>query len=260
MIIIIILITITILYLFLFVKEHFIINNDLEITLYDNTTTNNLGGYNIGDLLNMPSYWAGWARNPHNDHNIYQSYLEAINQFPNSILYYYSLQRTDNNEPIPNMIKIESATDLYIENNNKNVNNDNNILYVHLRSGDKGVVEDLFINKINELTNNYDKIIILTGIHSDERFEKIDNSKRNLIESLKKINNDKIDINLDNPDNHLVIMRKCKNLLLHKGGFSILGSIIFTGTNLYFTDLFECRHNQEIINNLKNRNITPILL
>jgi hypothetical protein len=239
--------------------EKFIIDDNLTITLYDNVNDNNMGGYNIGDLLNMPSFWAGWNNNPHNNDKYYKAYVTATEQFPNSIIYYYSLLRKDSDEPIPNLHKLEIAVDEYINNNNLNdvLNkvDDNNILYVHLRSGDKGVVEDNYINNINKLAENYEKIIILTGIHSDERFNSIDNSKKYLIESLKKINNNKIEVNLDKPDNHIAIMRKCKNLLVHKGGFSIIGSIIFTGNNLYITDLFECKDNNIIIDHLKNKNI-----
>ena len=34
-------------------------------------------------------------------------------------------------------------------------------------------------------------------------------------------------------------MRKCRNLLIHKGGFSIIGALIFNGENLYITRLFD---------------------
>lgn len=267
MILIIIMIIVLIFYYYILAKETFIIADNLNIILYDQTTTINPGGYNIGDLLNMPSFWAGWGRNPHTNDTNYQAYLDASKNFPKSIIYYYSTLRTNDDEPIPNMNKIENAVDLYIENNDiRNVlneisiNNINNYLYVHLRSGDKGIVEDDFINKINELSNKYNKIVILAGVHSDQRFNEIEKSKNNIIESLKKINNDKIDINLDKADNHLVIMRKCKNLLLHKGGFSILGSIIFTGNNLYFTNLLETKNTQEIINHLKQKNINYSLI
>jgi hypothetical protein len=33
------------------------------------------------------------------------------------------------------------------------------------------------------------------------------------------------------------MMRKCKNLLIHKGGYSMLGGLLFTGNNLYITSL-----------------------
>ena len=138
--------------------------------------------------------------------------------------------------------------------------NDNKTLCIHLRSGDKGIVEDLYIEKINTLSDKYNKIIILTGIHSDQRFEKIDKSKSNLIKSLQKIDNKKIEVCIDNPDNHLVMMRYCKNLLIHKGGFSILGSLIFNGNNLYYTSLFEPHNNVEIVDYVKSKNINYVMI
>ena len=152
--------------------------------------------------------------------------------------------------------------DLFIKNNNVSILinkvNNNNILCVHLRSGDKGIVEDEYINKINILANKYKKIIILSGIHSDETDSTIENSKLNLIRSLKKIKNNKVEIHMDTPDNHLVMMRNAKNLLIHKGGFSILGSLIFNGNNLYYTRLFEPRNNNEIIDHINNKKINYI--
>lgn len=46
-------------------------------------------------------------------------------------------------------------------------------------------------------------------------------------------------VDYNSPDNHLWIMRNCKNLLVHKGGFSILGSLLFQGDNLYLTSFYE---------------------
>jgi len=46
-------------------------------------------------------------------------------------------------------------------------------------------------------------------------------------------------------------MHRCKNLLLHKGGFSVLGSILSTGDNLYATNLFQ--YNQELLDNINSK-------
>jgi hypothetical protein len=248
---IIILILLYIIFLYYTLKEFFI-----EIKIYDQTNNSNIiGGYNLGDLLNMPYYFAGWTNNPHQAYNLYK---EATPSFPNSILYYYSTLRTDENEPIPNLQKIIDAIDMYINNNIDKLDNiinkvnDPNVLCIHLRSGDKGIIEDDFVNKINYLSSKYSKIIILTGVHSDQRFNNIENSKNNTIESINKLNNnDKIEINLEDADIHLCIMHKCKNLLLHKGGFSVLGSILFTGDNLYATDLFQ--YNQELLDSINSK-------
>ena len=242
-----------------------LVDDKFEIPIYYTSENNNLNLYNIGDLLNMPSFWVEeWKRNPHKDEKLYKQYLYSASEFKNSILYYYSTLRTDENEPIPNIQKIEDATELYIKNNNCNdlINkvNDINVLCIHLRSGDKGIVENEYIDKINILVSKYNKIIILCGIHTDQTFETIDNSKLNLIKSLQKINvkNNNIEVHLDTPDNHLVMMRYCKNLLIHKGGFTALGIILFNGNNLYYTFLHYGCNSNELIEHVKNKKINYI--
>ena len=49
-------------------------------------------------------------------------------------------------------------------------------------------------------------------------------------------------------------MRKCKNLLLHKGGFSMLGGLLFTGNNLFITKFFNPLHvnNSEYFKYIKH--------
>jgi UDP-N-acetylenolpyruvoylglucosamine reductase len=49
--------------------------------------------------------------------------------------------------------------------------------------------------------------------------------------------NDNIFIYLDQQDVHIMIMANASNLLLHKGGFSAIGSIVSTG-QLFITHLF----------------------
>ena len=58
-------------------------------------------------------------------------------------------------------------------------------------------------------------------------------------------------------DIDLCIARKCKNLALHKGGFSQIMSFIFEGHNLYLHDkLFDGFHTKY----LKNFNINPVII
>jgi len=233
------------------------IDENLDIPIYDNSNKND-GGYAIGDLLNMPSVCGIWYQNPHNSEETYESFLNVSKQYPESILAIYSSLRTDTNEPIPNLSKIEQAVDIYTiytKQKHQILYDDDQVLFIHLRSGDKGVVEDYYIEKINQVASKYRSLVVLTGIHADQRFHTTEQSKRNLIESLKKINSSKIQLNLDTADNHLVIMRKCKNLMVHKGGFSTLGCIVFTGDQLYLTELHECRQSEQLINHLKSKHI-----
>ena len=146
-----------------------------------------------------------------------------------------------------NNIKSDLTTDL-----------DSETLYIHLRSGDRGIVESLYLKKIKYLSEKYKKIIILVGIHRDEQLTKLDKSKKNLKMSLNKIKDMGIEFTVDynSPDHHLCLMRNCKNLLVHKGGFSILGSLLFQGDNLYLTSLYNpLKKNNKIIKYLNNYQI-----
>lgn len=200
--------------------------------------------YNIGDLLNMPSFFANWNNNPHNNQNLYNAFNKMGSYYKGSILNIYKTTREneDLSESIPNIDRLRLSVDTFkINNNINNTNINKNSLYIHLRSGDKGVVEPLFIRYIKYLSSKYQKIVILVGIHSEQRREKIVNSKKNLEISLNRIKNNGIEFSVDynTPDNHLCIMRNCNNLLVHKGGFSILGSLLFKGKNLYITSFYE---------------------
>jgi hypothetical protein len=200
--------------------------------------------YNIGDLLNMPSFFANWNNNPHANESAYYIYNLTADYYKGSILNIYKTTREneDLSESIPNIDRLRLSVDTFkINNNINNTDINKNSLYIHLRSGDKGVVEPLFIRYIKYLSSKYQKIVILLGIHSDERKEKIVNSKKNLEISLNNIKNSDIEFTIDynTPDNHLCIMRNCNNLLIHKGGFSILGSLLFKGENLYITSFCE---------------------
>lgn len=145
-----------------------------DIVVHDHKDNNNPNGYNIGDLLNMPSFWhKDWKRNPHGYEMKHNMFISAPKLFPNSIVFYYSTLRTNPEEPIPDMHKIEQATDIYIKKNPACVEkiqgllDDDDVLFVHLRSGDKGAVEDAFIDKINTISHSYKKTIIISGIHCE---------------------------------------------------------------------------------------------
>ena len=221
---------------------------NIEFKIFDESKET----YNIGDLLNMPYFWANANNNPHLNANTYNLFKKTALQYKNNILGIYNNYRIDENEPIPNVEKIRLSVDNYIENNQTNniLNNlilscnDDNTLVVHLRSGDFGIVEDFYIDSIVNLSAKYEKIIILCGIHQiKERHpthlsvtESINNMKISLSKLYLKVPN--ITIDLNEPDIHLCAMRRCKNLLLHKGGFSILGGLLFNGNNLFITTLF----------------------
>jgi hypothetical protein len=208
--------------------------------------------YTIGDTLNMPYFFAKWNNTPHYDDFCYQSFKRAAIQYQNNILGIYASLRTDDDEPIPNVEKIVQACDLYLEQNiNQDADlksksemwDDEDTLYIHLRSGDKGVVEDCFIETIVEMSSKYNRLIVMCGIHHNGHntpyFASVADSKSMLLQSLSKIQSRcQVIIDTSEPDTHLCMMRNCKNLLVHRGGFSVLGALLFNSDNLYITKTF----------------------
>jgi hypothetical protein len=240
--------------------------SNLEFNIFDKDKNS----YIIGDLLNMPHYFGNWNSNPHHNEFVYNLYKTTCLQYPNNILGIYDKLRIDQNEPIPNIDRINSSIDQYIENNldkNSVLKNlldmceDTNTLFVHLRSGDKHVVDDNFVIKLKQISSNYSKIVILTGIHQNaersHNFPSVEESINNTKVSLKKIENELVNteliIDVSEPDIHLSVMRNAKNLLVHIGGFSMIGALAFKGNNLYLTNLFYplAFNNKEFFNILK---------
>jgi hypothetical protein len=205
-------------------------------------------GYNLGDLLNMPFLYGVWEQNPHgSEDRLYRMNIIGQN-YPDSILSNYITERPEN-EVVPNIERIINATEKYIdktqENTNMNLNEifktvrDANYLCVHVRCGDL-LVEEEYIEKIAELSRKYEKVVLLSGINMDEHYLNDHNKKCNFLFFMNKIleRNENIFLHMDSPDNHLAIMRNASNLLLHKGGFSMLGYIVATG-KVFITEFLD---------------------
>lgn len=235
-----------------------------EIVVYDE----NKPTYNIGDLTltafynivdkDFVSHREKYKENKdefiidyiNNNKKYFDVYPNSI--FVNYIKFLEEKSKTDlKSIELPNIELIRKATDQYCD-ENKNVDeffnkiNNQKTLFVHVRSGDKGHVSDDFIDNIHSLENEYEKIILLCGVHNETMYSgSIDNSKKNLTYDINKIigeNNQKYIVNIDEPDVHLCYFRKCKNLLLSHGGFSCLGAILFDGDKLYLTKYFVYSH------------------
>ena len=232
---------------------------DTNIVIFDNNKLT----YNIGDLLNMPYFFAHWKSNPHATIDQYNLFCKTADEYSDSILHIYKTSRiTDGKEDenIPNPHRLRNSVDVYGKNIDiiRNID-DSTTLYVHIRSGDMDVIENGFIDIIYKLyIKQYKNIIILAGIHNDIRFGSKQNNINKLKLSLIKLNNKciKYSINYDTPDNHLYIMRTCRNLLVHKGGFSVIGALIFNGDNLYITGFFNPlnvtdNHNNNFFSHIK---------
>jgi hypothetical protein len=202
-------------------------------------------GYNLGDLLNMPSLLGKWPQTPHCD--AYQLFrMNTIGAgYENSILYNYCINRQSNDEIIPNVpLIIDSVNKFSKENLDKytdiiNIIKDPMNCCIHVRNGDC-YTEDDFIQHIVNMSHKYKNVILLSGLHMEEQFQNNESKMLNFKNTFNSIlgKNDNIFIYLDRPDVHIMIMANASNLLLHKGGFSGIGSIVSTG-RLFVTKRFE---------------------
>lgn len=220
--------------------------NDLFHTqpLYDDDLKMNKDNmlYNLGDLLLVPKLYGYSEWINVKEHS---NYKKTINTYKNSILSYYDKSRKSPNEEIPNFNTIQKSIDFYIE---KNVENERlaqilnfidnkRVVCVHLRTGDFGDVEPKMRETIKELQKQYDYVIIICGLHY--KTEEVNNIFIDNINSFFEDEHTNILISIEDADFHMAMYRKCKNLLVHKGGFTVLASISFQGDNLYIIpDIF----------------------
>jgi hypothetical protein len=233
-----------------------------DIINYDKIIKDDLrnAGYNIGDLLNMPHLNNTWESFPHANIDILERMYLLSKNYENSILNYYCSGREEE-ENIPNINRIIKSVELF-KNKNKNILidilqivKDPNCCCVHIRSGDL-LVELEFIECILKLSDMFNKIILLSGVHLDELYRSEIDKKFIFVNTINHImsQRDNIYVYLNNPDIHLSIMSEASNLLIHKGGFSCLGSIVCNG-NLFITPYFTHAKESNWINKVNKKYI-----
>ena len=129
------------------------------------------GGYNLGDLLNMPNLHNIWNSIPHAD--AYQlSRMKLLGSiYKGSILEFYCNDRENDIDCIPNINLINQSVNKYISINFENLHeiiniiNDENTCCVHLRNGDLETEKD-YIKIIINLSKKFNKIIILSNYNT----------------------------------------------------------------------------------------------
>lgn len=214
-----------------------------DVIIYDIPLENDVraAGYNIGDCLNMPSLLDIWEQNPHADNYALERMNLIGENYKNSVLWYYCKNRKEN-DIVPDIKLIKESVLNFINNNNIyyiNIVKDPRCICIHVRNGDCNT-EHEYKNYIKFISQHFDKVIILSGIHNDEHFKKKQDKINNFVKTMNEILelNTNIYIYLEKADVHLSIMMHASNLLLHKGGFSCLGSIVSTG-KLFITNNFK---------------------
>lgn len=240
-----------------------------DIRIYDLDPKFGESGYNLGDLLNMPYYWAGWPQTPHLNEIYHGVAKNTAANNPNTILGKYYFSRPEK-EKIPNLERLYNTIDNYISDNGFMENkimtlvNSDNVLFVHVRSGDFGVIDKRYSETIKQLAKNYSTVILMSGVNrnhhpGDENSRHNFQCRKNLLDSFNMImeGTDNICVYLAEPDHHISMMRLCKNLLVHRGGFSVIGTFICNG-NIFYTDALSCKDNKEWKEIVKNKNIVKV--
>ena len=203
--------------------------------------------YNLGDILNAPVFWARWP--------LFQSLpvLSTVaSMLPQSIAGRYYNCRSDglgdvSDDPlIPHRPRLlhavnERLADYHDINSRLNLLQKECVLCVHVRSGDYGHVSDDFFKAIETLSKQYAQVIVLSGVHSNGDEEFVAQNKTKLNHCLDRIRTlvPGAIFDFNEPDAHVCFMSKACNLLVHRGGFSILGTLVFSGKNLYITHDFQ---------------------
>ena len=216
-----------------------------DIRIYGKSLLNDAtgAGYNIGDLLNLPSLSGYWNATPHNSIEELERMYIVGHSYPQSVLHYY-IEARPTDEPVPNLYRVIGAVNKYIAHSSVlpeliRVVRSDHVLCVHIRCGDKEA-ESSFLDLIVDLAKDYRFVYIFSGLHLDERFAsnavKITRFVETMNYILEKTSN--VSVILAEPDVHLCLMSKSNHLLLHKGGFSAIGSLVGEGT-VYVTKFME---------------------
>jgi hypothetical protein len=109
-------------------------------------------------------------------------------------------------------------------------------LVVHIRSGDLGGNIKDFKRFILQTAMGFTRVYIISGLHTDERYRKLEDSLRilridigQILLSLKSLGIEAKVHSSFSADHDLYMMFLSKNLLVHKGGFSALGGLVCEG-------------------------------
>lgn len=226
---------------------------------YINKSCDSKDHYSLGDKLNAPLFfdrtWIG----------VDEMYSKkSLTKFCGSIGHLYHSFRPYG-EDIPNIKRLKQSVELYMNlNNNKKFYNliklveNPRTLCIHVRSGDKGIVSDEYLYSIRKAVNDFENVLVICGLHNDTRFKKMKRSVQNMKTSIRKLNEiKKVKICKGTADEHLTLMYKAKNLMIHKGGFSTLGGLISSG-HIFVTSEFEGIDNEKWLNKIDKHHLTHL--
>ena len=215
--------------------------------------------YNIGDHCLMPAFnrihppcYKKIGENLVHDDRAWQRRVEHARRFQGSILNRHYHPGVPSNLRWPPDRRLATVTDEYTADNGllaADYIGRDDILCVHVRSGDVGVCEDAQVTAIRGLLPRFRKVVILLGCHNIYDWWKnveIKNGRSlsdqkafvssTFTDTIRRLVNlpSQICIDVGSSDEHISLMRQASNLLVHKGGFSVIGTLVCTG-NLFIT-------------------------
>lgn len=257
-----------------------VMENEIIELLQNDEDKDSKDVYIIGDLLFMPYYQLPLETDYIKRVNVIKYKDVVFPSFPGSILEKVGKNMEKDDifvECLPNAlnksVKEYSEEKEFDKTLLEELSNPDNVL-LHLRSGDAGDINEDFFNIINNIYKNFKKIYIIFGIHNHNDFNcsytacggqnnywNSRNSFQNTINSIKKVLElDNSTFLIGNSDTHIALMSCASNLIIHRGGFSTIGSIVCKG-NIYYTAYFQgesCKHvnnNWHILMSKLNKSI-----
>lgn len=208
-------------------------------------------GYNIGDLLNVPSLGGFWKATPHNSAEDLKRMYNVAETYKGSLLQYY-VEARPSLEIVPFIPRVRGSITRFLTYASSRIFNyiqrvqDKNTLCIHIRCGDKDVEEE-FMNMAKSFSKEYKHVYLFSGLHLDEHFSSNEKKIQNFVGAMNQLLGPNVSLIVADPDIHLCLMSKASNLLVHKGGFSALGVILCNGniyTTKYMDVMNECWHKK----------------
>ena len=200
-------------------------------------------GYNVGDMLGAPSMRRPAVHLDERGCEFWRWGLRRHRNFPSSILHYvYSAQGDSPHRPT--VAEIRAAVGMYIRKNNPDLRfvGDPGTLFVHFRSGDKGSVSDRFLSRVASVMREkkFTRCIALIGVHPQWTHGSEDNVYNAIVQTINQVCKSVPRLSFllsQRADDHICVMASCRNLFVHRGGFSCIGALVCRG-RVYATSEF----------------------
>lgn len=221
-------------------------------------------GYNVGDLLNMPSFVAAYrATWPLNGRRELVEIATAIHlSHPKSIIGRYFQNYTCCQERLPLISRLKKVVasygegvDVSLQGYLRSTIESQGTLLIHVRSCDKSVPHNNFLNYAASLSQSFQSIVLMGQCHNDTRYanhlDALENLRRSFQTLVQRIGREKVTLfPRANADDHLFAMSRASHLLVHRGGFSAVGALVCRGRVYYCLDMQPFVENADFMANI----------